>query len=96
MMKKRKFAQGFLRTIGLWGGVVVFIIGFVMDIASSNSANTSVLHLGGAAIMIIGALMIGKKFKELLDVGIGAVGVQNECVFKLPMNGQERKKVLFL
>ena len=30
------------------------------------------------------------------DVGGGAVGVQNECVFKLHMNGQERKKVLFL
>ncbi len=73
LMKKRKIAQVFLRTIGLWGGVVVFIIVFIMDIASSNSANTSVLHLGGATIMIIGALMIGKKFKELLDVGIGAV-----------------------
>lgn len=71
-MNKKRVAQLILRTIGLWGGLIIFIIGFILDI-SSPSANTSVLHLGGMAIMIIGALMIGKKSKELLDVGVGTV-----------------------
>lgn len=69
---KKRVAQLFLRTIGLWGGVSIFIIGFILDI-SSFSTDTSVFHVCGMAIMIIGALMIGKKSGELLDVGVGAV-----------------------
>ena len=48
------------------------IIGFFIDI-SSPLANTSVFHLGGAAVMIIGALMIGRNSKEMSEVGVGAV-----------------------
>lgn len=69
--RKRKIVHLLLRTIGLWGGLVVFFIGFIIDIFSP-SANTSVFHLGGAAIMIIGALMIGRKSKEMAEVGVGA------------------------
>lgn len=60
-----------LRTIGLWGGLITFIIAFILDIVSHT--NTSVLHLGGGAIMIVGALMIGRKTRELFDVGVGVV-----------------------
>ena len=39
-------------------------------------SNTSIYHLGGGAIMIIGAFMIGRKKKEVIDAGIGiACGV---------------------
>lgn len=58
-----------LRTIGLWGGCIIFVIAFFVDIFSY--ANTSVFHLGGGAVMIIGALMVGKKTNDLLDVGVG-------------------------
>lgn len=60
-----------LRTIGLWGGLVVFIIAFFIDIFSYS--NTSIYHLGGGAIMIVGAFMIGRKSKEIIDVGVGIV-----------------------
>lgn len=59
-----------LRTIGLWGGFLVLLIAFFVDITTSTT-DTSILHLGGAAIMIIGALMVGKKASKLIDVGIG-------------------------
>lgn len=71
-MQKKRIGKLLLRTIGLWGGLVVFIIGFFIDI-SSPLANTSVFHLGGAAVMIIGALMIGRNSKEMSEVGVGAV-----------------------
>ena len=58
-----------LRTIGLWGGLAVFIVAFFLDIFSYS--NTSIYHLGGGAIMIIGAFMIGRKSKEITDVGVG-------------------------
>lgn len=73
-MQKKRIEQLLLRTIGLWGGLVVFIIGFFIDI-SSPLANTSVFHFSGAVIMIIGAQMIGKQSKGMVgaEVGIGAV-----------------------
>ena len=67
--KRNTFAHLALRTIGLWGGLIVFIIALILDV--SSRADTSVFHLGGGIVMIIGALMIGRKSKELLDVGIG-------------------------
>lgn len=72
VVRKKKIVQLLLRTVGLWGGLVVFIIGFSVDILFPF-ANTSVLHLGGATIMIIGALMIGKKSNDMLDVVVGAI-----------------------
>lgn len=70
-VQKKRIGQLLLRTIGLWGGLVVLIIGFFIDI-SSPLANTSVFHLGGATIMIIGALMIGRKSNGMAEVGVGA------------------------
>lgn len=67
----RTVANIALRTIGLWGGLMIFIIALILDIISH--ANTSVFHLGGGAVMIIGALMIRRKSEELLDVGVGVV-----------------------
>lgn len=71
-IKKKKIGQLLLRTIGLWGGLIVFVIGFFIDILSPT-ANTSVFHLGGVAIMIIGALTIGGKSEGMAEVGIGAI-----------------------
>lgn len=70
-VQKKRIGQLLLRTIGLWGGLVVLIIGFFIDI-SSPLANTSVFHLGGATIMIIGALIIGRKSNGMAEVGVGA------------------------
>lgn len=69
--KKKRIIQTTLRTIGLWGGLLVFFIAFIIDI-SSAFANTSMLHLGGALVLIIGACTSGRK-KEMIDVGIGAI-----------------------
>ena len=69
--QKKRIGQLILRTIGLWGGLLVFIIGFFIDILPT-AANTSVLHLGGGTIMIIGALMIGRKSNGMAEVGVGA------------------------
>ena len=70
-VRKKRIGQLLLRTIGLWGGLLVLIIGFFIDILSPL-ANTSIFHLGGAAIMIIGALMIKSEHKGMAEVGIAA------------------------
>ena len=70
-VKKGAFANAILHTIGLWSGLIIFIIAFFLDIFTYS--NTSVFHLGGGAIMIAGAFMIGKKSKAFIEVGIGVV-----------------------
>lgn len=60
-----------LRTIGLWGGLGILFIAFLLDIFFYT--NTSVFHLGGGAVMIVGALMIGRRTKGLFDVGVGVM-----------------------
>lgn len=70
-VKKKRLARILLRTIGLWGGLIVFTIGFIIDI-TSHSVNTSVFHLGGMAVMIISATMLGRKSGEMIDAGVGA------------------------
>ena len=67
--KKKNVIQTVLGTIGLWGGLIVFLIAFVLDI-TTESTNTSMLHLGGVAILIIGAFIVGRR-KEMNDVIIG-------------------------
>ncbi len=69
--KKNSIFNLALRTIGLWGGLIVFVIAFFMDI--STHSNTSIYHLGGGTIMIIGSIMIGRKSKEITDVGVGVL-----------------------
>lgn len=59
-----------LRTIGLWAGLILFIVASIID--EYTYEDTSVMFLGGATIMIIGACMVGRKSDGLLD---GAVGV---------------------
>ncbi len=71
-VKKTELRNIVFETIGLWGGLIVLIIGFIIDVSSPLS-NTSVFHLGGAAIMIIGSLIIGKKSNDMIKVGIGVV-----------------------
>ncbi len=73
-MKKNMLLGLALRTIGLWGGLVIFIIAFVLDVTSST--NTSMLHFGGAAAMIIGAFALRRQSQDRVDVGVGiACGV---------------------
>ena len=67
--KKNSIINLALRTIGLWGGLVIFFVAFLIDIISYS--DTSIYHLGGGAIMIIGAFMIGRKSGEIIDVGVG-------------------------
>lgn len=71
MERKKKIGQLILRTIGLWGGLIALIIAFFIDILVP-STNTSMLHLGGAIIMIIGAFVIGGKPDGMSEVGVGA------------------------
>lgn len=61
-----------LHTIGLWGGLVIFLIAFLIDV-SPVYADTSVYHVGAGAMMIIGAYVVGKKFNSLQCAGIGIV-----------------------
>lgn len=60
-----------LRTIGLWGGLIILFVALLLD--AFSYMNTSVFHLGGGVVMIVGALMIGRRTKGLLDVGVGVV-----------------------
>ena len=69
-VKKKNIVQTVLGTIGLWGGLIVFLIALIIDIIAT-SANTSILHLSGALILIIGACIVGRR-KEMVDVVIGA------------------------
>ena len=69
LAKRKALAKLALRTIGLWGGLIIFLIALVLDLVSR--ADTSILHLGGGAIMIVGAFMIGHKSRSLLDVAVG-------------------------
>lgn len=67
---KKKFVVDLaLRTIGLWGGLFIFIVAILIELLFHS--DTSIYHLGGGVIMIIGALVIGRKSKELYDVGVG-------------------------
>lgn len=70
-VKMGTFANAILHTIGLWSGLIIFIIAFFLDIFTYSE--TSVFHLGGGIIMIAGAFMIGKKSKAFFEVGIGVV-----------------------
>ncbi len=58
-----------LRTIGLWGGLVIFIIAILVELLFHS--NTSIYHLGGGIVMIIGAFAAGRKSKEWYDFGVG-------------------------
>ena len=67
---KKKFVVDLaLRTIGLWGGLFIFIVAILIELLFHS--DTSIYHLGGGVIMIVGALVIGRKSKELYDVGVG-------------------------
>lgn len=68
--KRERIIQATLRTIGLWGGVLTFLVAFIIDI--SSSVNTSILHLSATLVLIIGSCMIGRK-KEMIDFVIGAI-----------------------
>lgn len=70
-VKKGTFANAILHTIGLWSGLIIFIIAFFLDIFTYS--DTSVFHLGGGIIMIAGAFMIGKKSKAFFEAGIGVM-----------------------
>ena len=69
-VKRHSILNLVMRTIGLWGGLFIFIIAFVLDIFNSTEMST-VFHLSGGIVMIIGACIIGRKSTELLDVGVG-------------------------
>lgn len=65
-----------LHTIGLWGGLLIFVIAFLIDVISVKAlryTDTSVYHLGAGAMMIIGAYVVGKKFNSLQCAGVGIV-----------------------
>ena len=67
--KKTSSIKLILRTIGLWGGLLIFLIALILDVTTHG--NTSMLHVGAGIIMIVGAFMIGRESKNLLEVGIG-------------------------
>lgn len=67
--KKNTKSHVLLRTIGLWGGILVFIIAFVLDV--SSYAETSLYHICGALLMLIGSFMVGRKSEGYYDIGIG-------------------------
>lgn len=73
MKRKRKLSLTvgvLLRTIGLWVGLLLFIVASLVD--EYYNPNVSVMFLGGAVVMIAGACMVGRKSDGFLD---GAVGV---------------------
>lgn len=58
-----------LRTIGLWSGLLIFLIALILDVTTYS--NTSMFHIGAGIIMVVGAFMIGRESNNLLEVGIG-------------------------
>lgn len=68
-----------LRTMGLWGGLLIFVIAFAIDanaIHALRYSDTSVYHVGAGAVMIFGAYVVGKRFNSLACAGVGiACGV---------------------
>lgn len=69
---KEKLRQLFLSTIGLWGGLFVLLIGVFIYIVSP-STNTSIFHISGGLMMIIGAFTINHHKKDMMDIVIGSV-----------------------
>ena len=67
--KKNAITDILLQTIGVWSGLIIFIIAAILDV--SSDIDTSIFHLGGAAVMIVGAFMVGRKSKMLYVVVIG-------------------------
>jgi len=65
-----------LHTVGLWGGLLIFVVAFLIDVISVKTlryTDTSVYHLGAGAMMIIGAYVVGKKFNSLPCASVGIV-----------------------
>lgn len=58
--KRNTFLNLMLRTIGLWGGLIIFIIAFFIDIFSYS--NTSIYHLGGGATIIVTVVRMVQSF----------------------------------
>ena len=72
--RNKNIANVILSTSIMWCGLLIFVVGFILDVISN--ANTSIFHVGGMVVMIIGALAFGKKNTGLAEVGIGiACGV---------------------
>lgn len=61
-----------LRTCVMWCGLILFLIAFYLDVSDSG-ANTSIFHLGGMIVLIVGAFIVGKGNAGLPDVGVGVL-----------------------
>ena len=70
--KKKTIITIALHTMGLWGGLIIFLIAFMIDISPAY-ADTSVYHVGAGAMMVFGAYVVGKKFNSLQCAGVGIV-----------------------
>lgn len=70
--KKKSIITIALHTMGLWGGLIIFLIAFMIDISPAY-ADTSVYHVGAGAMMVFGAYVVGKKFNSLQCAGVGIV-----------------------
>lgn len=75
MRKRKSILNLALHTIGVWAGLIVFLVAFIIDVAPGYH-DTSIYHVGAAAIMIIGAYVIRKKHNSPACAGVGiACGV---------------------
>lgn len=73
--KRKSILNLALHTIGVWAGLIVFLIAFIIDVAPGYH-DTSIYHVGAAAIMIIGAYVIKKRKNSPACAGVGiACGV---------------------
>ena len=67
--KKKQCMSVFLRSTGLWAGLGVLFIAALIDIFTDT--NSSPYHLGGAIMMLIGAITIKRKKDGVIGVMIG-------------------------
>lgn len=73
--KRKSILNIALHTIGVWAGLIVFLIAFIIDVAPGYH-DTSIYHVGAAAIMIIGAYVTKKRNNSPACAGVGiACGV---------------------
>lgn len=77
--KKRFVTSLILRTKGLWGGLLIFVVIVIVEnllYAYSDKFyvyNTSIFHLAGAGLMITGASSVGRKSNDSADVAFGVM-----------------------
>lgn len=87
--KRNQIIGVILRTVGTWGGLIILIIGALLDY--NEDMNTSMFHIGGLIVMVAGAIVICATsqniFEPIVGIGTGVVAMILGIIHSAEYNG---------